>query len=111
MAASLGMKPEIGFINFAKIVWIIATRGAGNKICPIPLIDMKKFLAFGLLALSFVHSPAGFGQTPLTSDEINAAEFVDSMPEGVSALTHRLQVHLNRAGANPGVIDVVAGEK
>lgn len=71
---------------------------------------MKKFLAFGLLALSFVHSPAGFGQTPLTSDEINAAEFVDSMPEGVSALAVKLQVLLDRAGANPGVIDGVAGE-
>jgi len=71
---------------------------------------MKKFLAFSLLALSFVHSPAGFGQTPLTSEEINAAEFVDSLPEGVSALTVKLQVLLDRAGANPGVIDGVAGE-
>ncbi|MBC8018357.1 MAG: murein L,D-transpeptidase [Verrucomicrobia bacterium] len=71
---------------------------------------MKKFAAFGLLALSYIYSPAGFGQTPLTSDEINAAEFVDAMPEGVSALTVKLQVLLDRAGANPGVVDGVAGE-
>ena len=71
---------------------------------------MKKFAAFGLLALSFLSSPASFGQTPLTADEINAAEFIDAMPEGVSALTVKLQVLLDRAGANPGVIDGVAGE-
>jgi lipoprotein-anchoring transpeptidase ErfK/SrfK len=75
-----------------------------------PLMDMKKFAVFGLLALSFLSSPASFGQTPLTSDEINAAEFIDAMPEGVSALTVKLQVLLDRAGANPGVIDGVAGE-
>jgi lipoprotein-anchoring transpeptidase ErfK/SrfK len=84
--------------------------GVGNKIRPIPLIDMKKFTAFGLLVLSFIYSPASFGQTPLTTDEINAAEFIDAMPEGVSALTVKLQVLLDRAGANPGVIDGVAGE-
>jgi lipoprotein-anchoring transpeptidase ErfK/SrfK len=71
---------------------------------------MKKFTAFGLLALSFLCSPASFGDTPLTSDEINAAEFIGELPEGVSALTVKLQVLLDRAGANPGVIDGVAGE-
>ena len=81
-----------------------------NKLCVIPLMDMKKFAGFGLLALSFLNSPASFGQTPLTPDEINAAEFIDAMPEGVSALTVKLQVLLDRAGANPGVIDGVAGE-
>ena len=103
MAASLGVKPEIEFANFAKIVSELPPRrGAGNKICPIPLIDMKKFAVFGLLALSFTASPASFGQTPLTSDEINAAEFIDAMPEGVSALTVKLQVLLDRAGPIPG---------
>ena len=82
----------------------------GNKFCPIPLIDMKKFAASGLLVLPFIYSPASFGQTPLTSEDINAAEFADAMPEGVSALTVKLQVLLDRAGANPGVIDGVAGE-
>lgn len=71
---------------------------------------MKKFTAPGLLALSFICSSASFGQTPLTSNEINTAEFIDAMPEGVSALTVKLQVLLDRAGANPGVIDGVAGE-
>jgi lipoprotein-anchoring transpeptidase ErfK/SrfK len=61
--------------------------------------------------LSFIHlSTAGFGDTPMTFDEINAAEFTEAMPEGVSALTVKLQVLLDRAGANPGVIDGVAGE-
>ncbi len=61
--------------------------------------------------LFFIHwSTASFGDTPVTSDEINAAEFSDVLPEGVSALTVKLQVLLDRAGANPGVIDGVAGE-
>ena len=47
---------------------------------------MKQFTVFGLLALSLLASPASFGQTLLTSDEINTAEFIDSLPEGVSAL-------------------------
>ncbi|HUQ34756.1 MAG TPA: L,D-transpeptidase [Aestuariivirga sp.] len=71
---------------------------------------MKKFTAFSFLVLSFLASPASFGQTPLTPDEINAAEFIDALPEGVSPLTVKLQVLLDRAGANPGVIDGVAGE-
>lgn len=83
---------------------------ARNKIRLMPLIDMKKFVGLGLLSLSFIFSPASHGQTPLTSEEINGAEFVDVIPEGVSALTVKLQVLLDRAGANPGVIDGVAGE-
>jgi lipoprotein-anchoring transpeptidase ErfK/SrfK len=64
-----------------------------------------------VLALSFVHlSSAGFGGTRMTSDEINAAEFLDVLPEGASPLTVKLQVLLDRAGSNPGVIDGVAGE-
>jgi len=74
------------------------------------LIDMKKFTIFGFLALSITASPASFGQAPLTPEAINAAEFTDVIPEGVSALTVKLQVLLDRAGANPGVIDGVAGE-
>ena len=61
--------------------------------------------------LAFVHlSIASFGQTPMTADEINAAEFSDALPEGVSPLTVKLQVLLDRAGSNPGVVDGVAGE-
>ena len=88
----------------------------GNKISSIPLIGMKKFIAVGAFVLSFGHcnvsfsDTGSFGETPLTSDEINAAEFSDVLPEGVSALTAKLQVLLDRAGSNPGVIDGVAGE-
>ena len=65
----------------------------------------------GAFVLSVVLlSTASFGQSPMTADEINAAEFSDALPEGVSALTVKLQVLLDRAGANPGVIDGVAGE-
>ncbi len=72
---------------------------------------MNYVAAVCAFVLSFTHlSTAGFGDTPMTSDEINAAEFIDAMPEGVSALTVKLQVLLDRAGANPGVIDGVAGE-
>ena len=71
---------------------------------------MNKFTIFGLFALSFIHTTTSFSETPLTSDEINAAEFSESLPEGVSAVTTKLQVLLDRAGSNPGVIDGVAGE-
>jgi lipoprotein-anchoring transpeptidase ErfK/SrfK len=71
---------------------------------------MRKFMIFGLFALSILQPTTGFGQTPLTADEINAAEFSASLPEGISAVTTKLQVLLDRAGSNPGVIDGVAGE-
>ncbi len=61
-------------------------------------------------ALSIVFATASFGQTPITTDDINAAEFSSALPEGVSPLTVKLQVLLDRAGANPGVIDGIAGE-
>ena len=68
-------------------------------------------MPIGLFVLSFIHlSTASFGDTLITSEEINAAEFLDVLPEGVSPLTVKLQVLLDRAGANPGVIDGVAGE-
>ncbi len=72
---------------------------------------MKYVTIAAAFVLSFIHlSTASFSGTPMTSDEINAAEFIDALPEGVSALTAKLQVLLDRAGANPGVIDGVAGE-
>ena len=79
------------------------------------LTGRRKILKYVTIAaafvLSFIHlSTASFSGTPMTSDEINAAEFIDALPEGVSALTAKLQVLLDRAGANPGVIDGVAGE-
>ncbi len=70
---------------------------------------MKKFiLCFSTLSIAL--ATASFGDTPMTIDEINAAEFSSALPEGVSALTVKLQVLLDRAGANPGVIDGIAGE-
>ena len=72
---------------------------------------LKHVTICGAFVLSFIHlSTASFGDTPMTSDEINVAEFSDAPPEGVSALTVKLQVLLDRAGSNPGVIDGVAGE-
>ena len=71
---------------------------------------MNKFTIFALFALSLVPATPCFSQTPLTAAEINAAEFSESLPEGVSAVTTKLQVLLDRAGSNPGVIDGVAGE-
>ena len=71
---------------------------------------MKKITIFGLFALSLIQPTPSFSETPLTADEINAAEFSESLPEGVSAVTTKLQVLLDRAGSNPGVIDGVAGE-
>src|SRR6185295_2150868 len=87
----------------------------GNKISPMTLIARRKIMKHvtmgGAFVLSFIHlSSAAFGGAPMTPDEINAAEFLDVLPEGVSPLTVKLQVLLDRAGANPGVIDGVAGE-
>lgn len=73
---------------------------------------MKKLLI--ILLFGILQTIHGYGNTPsntpLTSDEINTAEFSGVIPEGLSALTTKLQVLLDRAGANPGVIDGVAGE-
>ena len=72
---------------------------------------MKHVTLGGAFLLSFIHlSTAGAGETPMTSEAINAAEFSDALPEGASPLTAKLQVLLDRAGANPGVIDGIAGE-
>ncbi|HUR44390.1 MAG TPA: L,D-transpeptidase family protein, partial [Candidatus Saccharimonadales bacterium] len=66
----------------------------------------------GGFALSLTLTTLGFGNAAfaITADEINAAAFSGALPEGQSALTAKLQVLLERAGAKPGVIDGVAGE-
>jgi lipoprotein-anchoring transpeptidase ErfK/SrfK len=46
----------------------------------------------------------------LTSQQINEAEFSEHLPEGLSAITTKLQILLDRAGSNPGVIDGVSGD-
>ena len=61
------------------------------------------------LVLLFITHPA-LAQTALSAQDINSAEFDTQLPEGLSAITAKLQVLLDRAGANPGVIDGVAGD-
>ncbi len=65
-------------------------------------------IATAIFLLSTIN-PA-LSQTPFSAQEINAAEFESVLPEGLSAITTKLQVLLDRAGANPGVIDGVGGE-
>jgi len=74
----------------------------GNKISPMTLIARRKIMKHvtigGAFVLSFIHlSSAAFGGAPMTPGEINAAEFLDVLPEGVSPLTVKLQVLLDRA--------------
>ena len=74
---------------------------------------MSRLNITGAFALSFIAlTTSGLSETAIaiSADEINAAEFSDALPEGQSALTAKLQVLLDRAGAKPGVIDGVAGE-
>ena len=70
---------------------------------------MKYVPALALAAIVATTCPAHSQTTP-SAEEINSAEFVSDLPEGLSAITTKLQVLLDRAGANPGVIDGVAGE-
>ena len=65
-------------------------------------------IATAIFLLSTIN-PA-LSQTLFSAQDINAAEFESALPEGLSAITTKLQVLLDRAGANPGVIDGVAGE-
>ena len=68
--------------------------------------------------MRFIHVPVAFALSlfsfnaafAITVDEMNAAQFSEALPDGQSALTAKLQVLLERAGAKPGVIDGVAGE-
>lgn len=71
---------------------------------------MNRFHTAAVVALTFVVSPPTYSQEPLIPQQINDAEFDGQLPEGLSAVTTKLQILLDRAGANPGVIDGVAGE-
>ncbi len=71
---------------------------------------MKIFRAAAVIAITFVASHSGFAEEPLTAQQINGAEFDGDLPEGQSAVMTKLQILLDRAGSNPGVIDGVAGE-
>ena len=71
---------------------------------------MKIVLAIAAsLAIHLIIDPAS-AQTALSAQDINSVEFDTQLPEGLSAITAKLQVLLDRAGANPGVIDGVSGE-
>jgi lipoprotein-anchoring transpeptidase ErfK/SrfK len=59
---------------------------------------------------AFMAVEPALSQSVPTPQDINAAEFDGQLPEGVSAITTKLQVLLDRAGANPGVIDGTAGD-
>ena len=65
-------------------------------------------IATAIVLLSTIN-PA-LSQTPFSARDINEVEFESALPEGLSAITTKLQVLLDRAGANPGVIDGIAGE-
>jgi lipoprotein-anchoring transpeptidase ErfK/SrfK len=71
------------------------------------MMYVKAFSA--AVAVLLLAIPAHSQSTPSAQD-INSAEFDSALPEGLSAVTTKLQVLLDRAGANPGVIDGVAGE-
>ena len=73
-------------------------------------LSMNKFLTATFIFVSIVASQPAMSQEPLTSEQINEAQFSGQLPEGLSAVTTKLQILLDRAGANPGVIDGVAGE-
>jgi lipoprotein-anchoring transpeptidase ErfK/SrfK len=71
---------------------------------------MNSLTNFAVMAVVLSCAQSALSQPSLSPEEINAAEFAEQLPEGMSALTVKLQVLLDRAGANPGVIDGVSGE-
>lgn len=71
---------------------------------------MKNVTAALFSFLFLISSANAQTEATVTPDEINASEFTGALPEGRSAVTVKLQVLLDRVGANPGVIDGVAGE-
>ena len=71
---------------------------------------MNYVRAFSAAVAVLLLANSAQSQTIPSAQEINSAEFNTELPEGLSAVTTKLQVLLDRAGANPGVIDGVAGE-
>ena len=71
---------------------------------------MTKILAATVTFVAIGISHPAMSQEALTSQQINEAEFSGELPEAQSAVTTKLQILLDRAGSNPGVIDGVAGE-
>ncbi len=74
------------------------------------LMQMNKIRLPIFLMVAFLSTCPALSQEPLTSQQINEAQFSELLPKGLSAVTTKLQILLDRANANPGVIDGVAGE-
>ncbi len=74
------------------------------------LTTMKKIWPATIIFFTIFSSFPAFSQELLTSQQINEAEFSEQLPKGLSAVTTKLQILLDRANANPGVIDGVTGE-
>lgn len=71
---------------------------------------MIHFLAIASTGVLLLTANPALSQTTFSAQDIINAEFDTKLPEGLSAVTTKLQVLLDRAGANPGVIDGVAGD-
>ena len=71
---------------------------------------MNQMYAPTVVFFSFFTTSLAYCQQPLSSQQINSGEFSGQLPEGLSAVTTKAQILLDRTGANPGVIDGVAGE-
>ena len=74
------------------------------------LIEMNKIFVGAAIFVAFLLSQPAMSEELLTSQQVNEAEFSGQLPEARSALTTKLQILLDRAGSNPGVIDGKAGE-
>lgn len=71
---------------------------------------MYGILAPTVVIFTVLTAPLAHSQETPSSQQINDAEFTGQLPDGLSAITAKVQILLDRANANPGVIDGVAGE-
>jgi lipoprotein-anchoring transpeptidase ErfK/SrfK len=71
---------------------------------------MKSFPILAATVAILCSAGPVLSQNTFSAKDINDAEFDTALPDGASAITTKLQVLLDRAGANPGVIDGVSGE-
>lgn len=112
----LGPAKRRVIVLFSAILKILSVSGTTH--CLKRCCDMKNitcaaaFFASIMFPLSALSQESGEEPAPerLTSQQINEAEFTEHLPEGLSAIATKLQILLDRAGANPGVIDGVAGD-
>ena len=71
---------------------------------------MNKIFCAAVIFLQLAITYPAMSQQILTMQQINEAEFSGQLPEAMSAITTKLQILLDRAGANPGVIDGIFGD-